>query len=104
MVSLFKASYQKETGVPWDVKITVSFENYKISGPSQKRLRNLSVNKIRTSKCNDWDVTLLSALLLFELGYMKGIALAEDAVKKLQEERNSLSESYLDTGMCDTRA
>jgi len=88
MVNVFKASYQKEAGAPWDVKIAVSFVNDKITGLSHKKLGSLTVDKIRTGKCEDWDLTLLSSLLLFEPGYMKGISTARDAVEKLREARN----------------
>ena len=81
MVNIFKASYQKEAGAPWDVKIAVSFVNNKITGN----------HKIRTGKCEDWDLTLLTSLLLFEPGYMKGISTARDAIEKLREARNSVA-------------
>ena len=51
------------------------------------------VDKIRAGKCEEWDITLLSVLLLNTPGYIKDKPDAKKAAQTLRDERNSLAHS-----------
>jgi len=75
MVTIFRASYQKEAGKPWS---GASFLNDKFpDGHSQRQLGKYFVDHIRAGKCEEWDISLLSSLLLSVPGYIKGIPRAK---------------------------
>jgi len=91
MVMIFQSSYQKEARKPWH---GVSFLNDKFpDGTSQRQLGKYFVDNIRAGKCEEWDISLLSSMLLFVPGYMKRIPRAKNAVEKLRGERNTLAHS-----------
>jgi len=91
MVTIFRASYQKEAGKSWS---GASFLNDKFpDGHSQRQLGKYFVDHIRAGKCEEWDISLLSSLLLFLPGYVKGIPRAKNAVEILRGERNTLAHS-----------
>ena len=91
MVIIFQSSYQKEARKPWH---GVSFLNDKFpDGTSQRQLGKYFVDSIRAGRCEEWDISLLSSMLLFVPGYMKRIPRAKNAVEKLRGERNTLAHS-----------
>ena len=61
---------------------------------NQTKLGKTMVDKIRGGKCREWDITLLSALLLFTPGYLKENKAAKNAVEVLRNERNHLAHSH----------
>jgi len=94
MVTIFRACYQKEAGKPWSESHGASFLNDKFpDGHSQRQLGKHCVDPIRAGKCEEWDVSLLSSLLLCVPGYIKCIPRAKDAVETLREQRNKLAHS-----------
>jgi len=92
MVSIFRASYQKEKGIPFTESSNFLKDNFP-DGHSQRQLGKHGVDCIRASKCEKWDISLLSSLLLFIPGYIKDMPAAKDAVETLRAERNMLAHS-----------
>jgi serine/threonine protein kinase len=57
----------------------------------QSKLRQHLIDSICSGKCHEWDITLLSSLLTFTPGYVKGDASGKKAVEALRKERNDLA-------------
>ena len=57
----------------------------------QSKLRQHLIDSICSGKCHEWDITLLSSLLLFTPGYVLGHASGKKAVEALRKERNDLA-------------
>jgi hypothetical protein len=49
------------------------------------------IDSICSGKRHEWDITLLSSLLLFTPGYVKGDASGKKALEALRKERNDLA-------------
>ena len=62
-------------------------------GASQRQLGKHFVDKFCSGKCEEWDMTLLSVLLLNMPGIHEGQPDAKKAAQTLRDERNSLAHS-----------
>jgi hypothetical protein len=91
LMTLFKEYYCKEEGKQWEESCGPSFlDSYVPDRHSQSKLRKHDIDSIRSGKCHEWDITLLSSLLLFRPGFVLGDALGKKAVEVLRKERNFL--------------
>ncbi len=94
LAAVFKGSFKKEKNKQWTESCGQSFLNHKFpDGASQRQLGKHLVNNIRAGKCEEWDITLLSSLLLNTPGYIKDKPDAKKAAQTLRDERNSLAHS-----------
>jgi len=94
LAAVFKGSYKKEKSNQWTESCGQSFLNNKFpDGASQRQLGKHLVQNIRAGKCEEWDITLLSSLLLNTPGYIKDKPDAKKAAQTLRDERNSLAHS-----------
>ena len=96
MAKIFRASYQKQFENPWTQFNGELFLHNKFPDGSNS-LRQLGcqyADKIKAGKIEEWDISLLSRLLLSRAGYLKGTE-HECAVKTLRRERNTLVHDFL---------
>jgi serine/threonine protein kinase len=92
LMTLFKANYHKEEGAQWEESCGPSFVCAKFPDRfSQSNLGKHLIDSICSGKCHEWDITLLSSLLIFTPGYVKGNASGKKAVEALRKERNDLA-------------
>ena len=93
LMTAFLESYHKEEGSPWEASSGPAFLNSKVDHYSQRKLGKHLIDSIRAGKCSEWDITLLSSLLVIKPGYLQGNAKAKEAVEVLRGERNNLAHS-----------
>ena len=92
LMTLFKENYREEEGVQWEESCGPSFFGAKFPDRfSQSNLGKHLIDSICSGKCHEWDITLLSSLLLFTPGYVLGHASGKKAVEALRKERNDLA-------------
>jgi len=96
MASIFRASYQTEFKKPWAQSSGDSFLHHKFPDGSNilRQLDPQYIDKIKAGKIEEWDVSLLSRLLLSVPGYLKETK-AKNAVETLRRERNILAHDFL---------
>jgi serine/threonine protein kinase len=89
LMTLFKEYYCREEGKQWEESCGPSFlDSYIPDRFSQSQLKKEGIDSIRSGKCHEWDITLLSYLLLHSPGFVLGDASGKKAVKALRKERN----------------
>ena len=94
LMTTFLESYHKEEGSPWEASCGPAFLSSKFPDAfSQRKLGKHLIDSIREGKCSQWDITLLSSLLVIKPGYLQGNAKAKEAVEALRGERNNLAHS-----------
>ena len=94
LMTLFQENYYKEEGKQWEQSCGPSFLNSKFPDRwSQSKLKKPGINSILSGNCHEWDITLLSSLLLFNPGYVQGDASGKKAVEALRKERNEICHS-----------
>jgi len=96
MARIFRASYQKEFENPWTQCSGELFFHNKFPDGSNsfRQLGCQYADKIKAGKIEEWDISLLSRLLLSMAGYLKGTE-HKCAVKTLRRERNILVHDFL---------
>ena len=93
-MTTFMESYHKEERSPWEASSGPAFLSSKFPDAfSQRKLGKHLIDSIRAGKCSEWDITLLSSLLVIKPGYLQSNAKAKEAVEALRGERNSLAHS-----------
>ena len=94
LMTTFKENYRKAEGVQWEEACGPGFLDAKFPDDvSKRKLGKHLIDCIRSGKCTEWDITLLSSLLVFKPGYVAGNAVGKKAVEALREERNILAHS-----------
>jgi serine/threonine protein kinase len=94
LAAVFKGSFKKEKNKQWTESCGQFFLNEKFpDGASLRQLGKRFVDNIRAGKCEEWDITLLSSLLMYTPGYINDNPEARRATNALREERNSLAHS-----------
>ncbi len=99
LMTLFKEYYYKKEGKQWEESCGPSFlDSYIPHRFDQSNLRREGLDSIRSGKCHEWDITLLSSLLLHKPGFVLGDASGKKAVEALRNERNILSHGKVGCG------
>jgi serine/threonine protein kinase len=93
MSSLFKSCFTaSEGGRDWSASCGLSLLD-KMDDYNKRRLGKQALDKIVAGNCNDWDITLLSSLLLVKPGYMADNKLAKDGIESIRGARNDFLHS-----------
>ena len=91
----FRKAWQNKTGSPWSGKSGAELKA-KIQNAAEfrKRLGKTVMDKIGKAHAEQWDISLLSKLLLEDPGLLKESSDASKALKEVRERRNSFVHEF----------